>query len=567
MKLRVAVVLAVVAAVQQGAGTASLAGSVVDAAGTGLAGVEVRISEDAGAGFFVRRTDADGRFGATGLPAGRFVVTAVADGFLPSSYGAMAHGQPGVPIRLAAGGRAGDVRITLERPASIAGRVANEEGEPVPGAVHAMAASWTGTDRSLRRMATARTGADGRYTISGLTPGSYVLLATPPAEAVPDGAVRTEEGQPRLAYQAAFYPGVTAAAYAATVTVVAGEDARGLDVLVRRAPVTTVEVDPVSDGRPLAYPAAVLVPEAVGEVGLEVDTSPSARPLRFAHVPAGRYTVIGSALEASPSGVLERLWSRAIVDVDGSTPVEMPLALGPGARLEGRLMAGDKPLSGADLPETWLWPIRADYPTGILPFGGTLVAGASGEFTISGIAPGRYVMQFGRDRSSQIAGWSVRRVMVAGQDLADLPIDLRLGDRFTDVEVVLSNRESELLGTLSDATGAPRYDVTLVAFPADSRYWWTGTRRIRLARPDTSGSYVMRGLPEGEYLLAAVAGPVPDEPTDPQWLGALSGAAVRVLVSDGGRTVQDLRVGSQDVTRPASRAGEPGPRASRPRQR
>ena len=368
------------------------------------------------------------------------------------------------------------------------------------------------------------------------------MLATPPSDG---GAARSGEEQAATAYRPAFYPGVPAAAYAATVSVSAGEEAGSLDVLVGRVPVTSLEARLARDGEPLAYPALILVPQETGEVGLQVDTSPSVRPLRFAHVPAGRYDVIGSALEASPSGVLERLWAMATVDVDGTTPVEVPLTLGPGARIEGRLVSGGAASPVADLPETWLWPFDANYPSGILPFGGTLVASPTGEFTIAGIAPGRYVLQFGRDRSSQVAGWSNLHFVIAGQDMADLPIDLRLGDRYTDVEVVLSNRTSELQGTLSDESGEPRFDVTLVAFPTDSRYWWTGTRRVRLARPDTSGFYLIRGLPEGEYFLAAVSGRLPDEPTDPRWLGALTGASVRVLVSDGGRTVQDLRAGSK----------------------
>jgi hypothetical protein len=139
--------------------------------------------------------------------------------------------------------------------------------------------------------------------------------------------------------------------------------------------------------------------------------------------------------------------------------------------------------------------------------------------------------------------------MVQGQDYADLPMDLRAGDRIPDVEVMLSNRTSELQGLLTDADGSPRFDVTLVAFPADSRYWWTGTRRIQIARPDTSGFYLMRGLPEGEYLLAAVTGPLPAEPGDPQYLGRLTGAAVPVLVIDGSRTVQDLRMPGRAVSR------------------
>jgi hypothetical protein len=539
--LLTAVVAAALMAPQPG--SATMGGMVVTAEGLGVADVEIRATEADGHSLLMSRTAEDGAFRFSRVPPGRWLLSATKSELLPATYGAFAYGQPGVPVRVEAGAAVEGLRIVLERPAVATGRVVDPDGEPVSAAVHAIAVTWTGSEQALRRVATARTDGEGRYVLDGLVPGRHLLLASP----VFDGSAAEQPGEGRgVALQPAFYPGASAPAYAASVSVRPGENLAGLDIRVRAEPVASLEVTLTRVGRgPLGYVALVVLPREVRDVGMQVDTSPTVRPLQAGQLPAGEYELIGSALEAEADGRLTRLWSAATVALDGRTSVKLPLELGAGAQIEGRLVFDSAANPAGSLPETWLWPIDGTRPEGLLPFSGSLVLGDGGAFSISGIAPGQYLLQFGRDASSQVAGWTIRRVLMSGQDMADLPITLREGDVHTGVEVVLSNRASELVGTITGAQRQPRSDVTLVAFPEDSRYWWTGTRRIRFARPDTSGFFLMRGLPDGEYLLAAISGPLPESPTDPQWLSGLAATAVRVLVADGGRTVQDLRVGSR----------------------
>jgi hypothetical protein len=105
----------------------------------------------------------------------------------------------------------------------------------------------------------------------------------------------------------------------------------------------------------------------------------------------------------------------------------------------------------------------------------------------------------------------------------------------------VTDRQSTISGTVTDADGRPRLDVAVVVFPRDSRYWLRGSRRIVTTRPDTSGGYEFQGLPGGEYLLASVAERPPDDLSDAQWLSRLMTAAVHLAVVDGQRQVQDLR--------------------------
>jgi hypothetical protein len=77
-------------------------------------------------------TDDAGRFTFTGLPAGRFAISAAKPAFLNASYGAKRPGRPGTPIQLADGQRLTDLTIRMSRGGVITGAITNQSGEPRP---------------------------------------------------------------------------------------------------------------------------------------------------------------------------------------------------------------------------------------------------------------------------------------------------------------------------------------------------------------------------------------------------------------------------------------------------
>lgn len=135
----------------------SVGGRVVDAAGTGVAGAAVVatpiLPDDARppASLASSRTAADGSFRIeVGDGAPMWTVYADApDG----SFGRGAACRPGV-----------DVRITLDAPASLAGRVTDPDGRPVTGAV----VRWISTYDAARLVRRATTGADGKFLLTKL---------------------------------------------------------------------------------------------------------------------------------------------------------------------------------------------------------------------------------------------------------------------------------------------------------------------------------------------------------------------------------------------------------------
>ena len=82
----------------------------------------------------------------------------------------------------------------------------------------------------------------------------------------------------------------------------------------------------------------------------------------------------------------------------------------------------------------------------------------------------------------------------------------------------------------------------MIVFPAARSLWTPGSRRVQAVRPGTDGAFAVTPLPAGEYLMAAVTDVEPGQWNDPSFLDQLAAAAVRVVVTDGQQTRQDLRI-------------------------
>ena len=86
----------------------------------------------------------------------------------------------------------------------------------------------------------------------------------------------------------------------------------------------------------------------------------------------------------------------------------------------------------------------------------------------------------------------------------------RQGHRsITGMAVTLTDRITELSGTVVDEKGKPATEQTMVLYPADQKYWTPQSRRIRTTRAGEDGRYYFRVVPPGEYRLATLVDPEP----------------------------------------------------------
>jgi uncharacterized protein (DUF2141 family) len=127
-------------------------------------------------------------------------------------------------------------------------------------------------------------------------------------------------------------------------------------------------------------------------------------------------------------------------------------------------------------------------------------------------------------------------------DPLDFPFEFTGDQDISSAIVTMTDKQTQLDGTIRDATNRPAVDFTIVVYPEDSRFWTPQSRRIKTARPGTDGHFVLQNLPPGGYLLAAVTDVEQGGWFDPEFLRGLVSASTRAPLAEGEKRTQDLQL-------------------------
>jgi hypothetical protein len=118
----------------------------------------------------------------------------------------------------------------------------------------------------------------------------------------------------------------------------------------------------------------------------------------------------------------------------------------------------------------------------------------------------------------------------------------------TDVEVVLTDRMTELSGTIADDRATPAASASLIVFPTNRDRWYPSSRFLRTTTAGADGAFTLAGLPMGTYYAAAVA-QLPQEGRDawqdPAFLESLVPRASTVTLSEAQKISLNLRLPSR----------------------
>jgi hypothetical protein len=543
------------------------------------------IGADSAGGMFLTRvalSDDQGRYVFDALPAGRFTLSATKSQYLSTAYGAAKPNRPGTTIPIGDGQRIA-IAIALVRGGVISGTVYGQDGEPLAGAqIRAYRFGYTNGFKRPQNAAFSQTDDRGAYRLTNLAPGEYFVGAVPSANdvqitettqteaaafasaleaarqggraptsvtfAVPTPAVVTG---PPATFLSTYYPSASTLASASAITVGAGEERQGVDITasLNRAS----NVSGLVAGMP-APPANVQVSllndDPTADAGGQTARPQSDGSFTLRGVPPGQYTVVaqvvpgpnfqivnGNIQSGSPQPIdpESRLWGRGRLVVDaGNDPPRVVVTLQAPRSVSGTVeFPPDAPAARRSAVVSLFPAPSAQQGPQFGPPAQATVS-ADGQFTIAGVAAGVY--------SLRSAGGPMKSAMLNGQDLLDFPLVVE-GDRdVSGIVVTLSNRVSQLSGLLTDASGAPSSECTIVVAAADRRYWTPASRRIVTGRPGLDGRYTFNGLPAGDYLVAAVTDIEPGSQFDPDFLNELAGASVQVTITDGGKHAQDLRI-------------------------
>jgi len=257
---------------------------------------------------------------------------------------------------------------------------------------------------------------------------------------------------------------------------------------------------------------------------------------RIANVPPGRYTAQVRSMRGrgDADGLAE--FGRQDITVGGEDLDGVVLVTAPGARVTGQIVT-DTGVPAAIRPQQVSVGARLAQPEQTAPTGGgNSRVNDNWTFEINGLFDARLF------RAGLPQGWNLKTVLLNGQDITDTPIEIPPGQTATGMQIVITEKSSDVSGRVTDARGGAVTDVTVVIFPADEARWTYQSRFIRAARPDQDGQFQIRGLPPlDRYLAVAVQGLEDGQAGDPEFLASVKAAASSFTLNESEVRTLDLR--------------------------
>jgi hypothetical protein len=495
-------------------------------------------------------TDELGRFLLAEPRSGTYRLTASATGYLPADYGQDAPSEAGTLFKVVLGEPVGGVVLRVWREASMAGRVTDQYGEPVVGtmvlAVPVERSSTTGIrfKQSTRaRAVRAFTDDLGQFSLTGLSPGRYVVEVPPHSVSTPslkgDGS--------RLAYWPAFHPSASALSGAAVRDLGPGDALPSVDVVVRQGRSSSLTGIVGGDSANVGRSQLRLLPDyAVGSGAEEshiIASEPVSQDGSFVlrSVPPGRYLArVWRQDTLAPVPEKSSLWGQTDLSLDeeklvSSVAIDADRGLGLSGRVEltgaaaGPTAEGVAQLVASMVLTSWRNVFRA---------GASVVVRKDLSFAVEGLPPDSFVQWPER---FDLQGWYFQGAEVAGRSLRG---PVRVADA-PNVVIVLADRPSPLAGDVRDeSTAQPTPRAVVVVFRKDqvSEDMAAASTYVRMSRASAEGYYVIDHLPPGEYKVAAVREDLASRWDDSSVRGSVAASATSVTVKRGNPWTQPLRL-------------------------
>jgi protocatechuate 3,4-dioxygenase beta subunit len=482
------------------------------------------------------RTDESGRFHFTGLPAGRYSVSALAPGYA-SPDDSNFPGMRGKTLNLTDGEKVENVDIEIKRGGVIAGRVTDSQGRPViEERVNLSKLDANNQPRGAfyytQNFDMYQTDDRGLYRIYGLPEGRY-LVSFGYAES-PGSAVVTLR---REFYPRVFYPNATNESEAKVIEVSEGSEATNIDITVPDPKQTHDVYGRVVDagsGQPVAGVEVVLGgvtkdgKYAGGYSGSGARSGPNGEFRLFGVLP-GKCAILARPDEPSGGGFIS---DPVIVDVGEDTVTGVEVRVRQGASISGVVVieGTNEPKIQSKLSQVSLSAFVRSTGQGppAPPTMGFARVNADGSFRISGLQSGKVAISM--TGSPDTRGLAIARIERNGAPASE-GIEVEAGEQVTGVRVVL------VYGTL-----AIRGEFRIVggAAPAGYRFYATARRVDQPAQNqsgaeiDARGQFVIENLPPGEYEIGVTPFFYPDgQPLSQEIRRLISSVKERVVLSGG----------------------------------
>jgi hypothetical protein len=538
-------------------GTARISGRVV-AADTGSPIRRAQINVNSRDAQFNRSvtTDSEGRYELASLPAGRYRLFVDKAGYVALEYGQARPFEAGKPLDIAEGQALDKIDFSLPRGSAITGRITDEFGDPVTDVqVQVLRYQFVNGERQLVNAGrTSQTDDLGAYRIFGLMPGDYVVRASMRPN-MPPGP-RAADVDP-VGYPGTYYPGVTDVSQAQTVTTALGQELSSIAFALVPARLSRISGTVMgSDGRPLA--GAMVMIRARGGMGMGAlrmniianGGNNQVRPdgsFQLVNVPPGDYIL---DVQQRPRAMQNMQDLSALQLEFASMPISisgdidnLTIVTSPGVTVVGRVVYQGQAPPKQNLQVTAVPPAGGPSPIGALISAKALGGGRvnqNGGFELRGIAGPQLIRV-----QALPAGWTLKSITMDGADITDTPYDFKPGVQVSGLVVTLTDRLSEITGSVRDARGQAVMDYVLVVFSEDTKHWGAQSRHVQTTRPNQNGTFSIKGLPPGRYLAAVVPALENGLQNDPAVLEQLKPRARVFSLADGQTLNLNLEMAAQ----------------------
>jgi len=468
--------MAAAALAQTGAQDGAIEGSVRDAMTKApVAGAAIEATGPEAARSTV--SDAKGEFRFEHLTPGSYRLKYTLQGYLGSD----ASGARQVTVKSA--GSAEPLVLRMTPVARLEGVVVDEEGHPMPGV-------GVYTDGSHQ----ATTGADGRYAIERLQPGTYRLVLRTPYEARRKTLKRDERTGEVFGYaNTEFYPGVADAQASSPVSVSGGLDLRGFDIRLRRVRLVEFSGRAVegAGGEPVAGARVELAVNGAAAPLLLDDTFKD-RPVgddggfRFDLIQPGSYSLLvyrGEGSKALP-------WTLP-VEVGKAGVQDMKVVVPPFPSLQGLVVAP---------PDTeWAGQVIFRIHATNRAWGSRDFTINSEKFTIDELPPGKWIVMVDSNvlKRPEASKLYIQSAHLGTQNAMAEPLTI-VESGNPPFEVRLTAESGRIVGTLLEPNGAPRVGVTVLASRTDIGI---GMGFVASSATKDDGRVTLDGLAPGNYQL------------------------------------------------------------------
>jgi protocatechuate 3,4-dioxygenase beta subunit len=439
-------------------------------------------------------------FEFTGLPAGSYRVSANPGQwyaqYLNSAYGARRPPRdPGQSITVADNQAFDRVTISLPRGAVIAGRVTDENGQPIARVqVYGM---WfpAGSPRGVRNGGGAQTDDLGQFRLFGLQPGEYLVVAETRANTFVPPNASADEGE-ATGLVTSYYPGVADEGSAQRVRAVAGGETQGLEIRMQQGRMYRLSGTVVdSQGRPVARANGSLMQRGPGSemsFGASFFTDEQGR-FQMRNIAAAEYRVVIRPRIDTVDGRPRTSGEGAQVPLTVAGDIEgLIISTSPMVTIKGRIEFDPAPPPQVSPRQIRVFATPADNDRMPMPQPSGSVEDDL-TFTMSGMM-GEYLLR------ASLPDLFLKSVTVGGQDVTDTPREFKPQDRVT---IVLTSRGSTLDVSVTDNDGKPADGATVMVFSEDKSSWRVNSVRVRRGISDATGHAPIRGLLPGRYYAVA----------------------------------------------------------------